>query len=1161
MKSTSLLLTALLLLAGFGQTKAEIVDLGAFAGNETTSPELPTNVYYKYSLTQQLYTPDEIDFTGKVTQVGFYNESAENVTRTIDLYLVHAGQSTFKDNNDWVKFTDNDKVFSGEVTFKSGDWTYIKLSKDFYYSKAIDTLAVVIDDNTGSYRSGGALPFKAYTTPRSSQALSYASDSNNPDATNYKNFSGTLRAVKNQILFRGSDDPYLIAPIRSDELPLNSNAAYSMSEQIYTKEEIGKGGSIKSISLYKRAVDKTVTRNIDIYLGETSEKYLPYTSSWITASKGQKVFSGNVTFADNDWTTITFTTPFDYSGEKNLFVIVDDNTGNEMAVPSYFLTYRTPATEYGQALTVSTYNDSGNLNPDTPGDGNVETIDVKNRIKLDIAEGSGSEIVEIGSGENTCDYLPAYSFYNYSLTQQIYTKSEIGSAKTLTSLSLYNAGEEKTRNMDLYLVHTDKSSFNGSTDWVGFSQADKVFSGTVTFEEDKWTAIGFNREFEYNGQDNLILVVDDNTASYSSGLKCRVFGATGQALYAYSDGTDYDADNLAEYDGTVWDEKNQIRFNEAGIDIRPASISVSAITKTSALVKWESTGSMWNLQFKKPIDEEWVVVDGLTSKSIMLNDLESGTTYLVRVQIDYGGGNVSGWIQTQFSTLNGNVIPTDLSVSVSPTAANIRWTGTSDRYLLRYRVSERDEIKDIVFFEDFEGLQDNALPEGWTAIDADIDGYNWYTKNFFSDEYDMYGKPYAIGNGCAISDSYDFETYTPLTPDNWLISPQLDLQGTLHAWIRAKDPFPDEHFAIYLSTTGKDIQDFNTVLIPESTATGTFVDYTADLSAYTGKKGYVAIRHFNVTNMYQIFVDNFGIYNTDKVPAGDWQIVETTEPEVTLTDLKKGTTYDYQITGIKEGEEDAVTDIFTFTTPLSFELVLRTDWDNHAELEENDGRCANVTISGLTLKKDGTWQTLCLPFDLNVSGSVLEGADVRPLNNAWVQDSYIILDFSKPVDYIEANTMYLIRWSGGSDIVDPTFEDVTIRMDIEQQARLDVWYSISDDSWTCYDMMSRCIYSPANGYMDSDVRIYHADGSLALAPLAPGMTVDAFSCIFELMGETSQRIKAIGLYVGDLDETITGIMALPQGESPEAVYNLAGQRLNKARKGINIKSGKKVLVK
>ena len=54
-----------------------------------------------------------------------------------------------------------------------------------------------------------------------------------------------------------------------------------------------------------------------------------------------------------------------------------------------------------------------------------------------------------------------------------------------------------------------------------------------------------------------------------------------------------------------------------------------------------------------------------------------------------------------------------------------------------------------------------------------------------------------------------------------------------------------------------------------------------------------------------------------------------------------------------------------------------------------------------------------------------------------------------------------------------------------------------------------------------------------------------------------------GIVVRNEDGTYTGINEVEASETtqPVAIYNLAGQRLNKMQKGINIINGKKVLVK
>ena len=137
--------------------------------------------------------------------------------------------------------------------------------------------------------------------------------------------------------------------------------------------------------------------------------------------------------------------------------------------------------------------------------------------------------VMIGDGgTSTSDYLPSYNYYNYSLTEQIYTSAELGGEGIITSIAFYNEGAEKTRTYDFYMKATTKSTFTGATDWITVSASDKVFSGSVTMVAGDWTTITLTTPFVYDGTSNMVLVADDNTGSYTSSphMSCRVFTAT-----------------------------------------------------------------------------------------------------------------------------------------------------------------------------------------------------------------------------------------------------------------------------------------------------------------------------------------------------------------------------------------------------------------------------------------------------------------------------------------------------------------------------------------------------------------------------------------------------------------------------------------------------------
>ena len=197
----------------------------------------------------------------------------------------------------------------------------------------------------------------------------------------------------------------------------------------------------------------------------------------------------------------------------------------------------------------------------------------------------------IGFGDATNYYLPSYSFYNYTLSQQIYTAVEIGTAGTINSIAFYNGGPDKTRYYDMYLVHTDKETFANGYDWITVSDSDRVFSGEVTMVANEWTVFDIDG-FDYDGTSNLALIMDDNTGSYTSSphMACRVFDAPSRSIRVYSDGTNYDPTNPSGYSGTIMNVKNQIMIditpNGENVCIRPATLEANDVTAHTAVLSW-----------------------------------------------------------------------------------------------------------------------------------------------------------------------------------------------------------------------------------------------------------------------------------------------------------------------------------------------------------------------------------------------------------------------------------------------------------------------------------------------------------------------------------------------------------------------------------------------
>ena len=318
-----------------------------------------------------------------------------------------------------------------------------------------------------------------------------------------------------------------------------------------------------------------------------------------------------------------------------------------------------------------------------------------------------------------------------------------------------------------------------------------------------------------------------------------------------------------------------------------------------------STGYILMIDAFKIVSEsagaEWIYVNNV-NPPVAMEGLTPGTTYEAQVQGVFDEGNSIWTDVVNFTTLPADAVPENLTITeVTATSAKAEWIGSQDTYNLRYRTAA---VLNGVN-EDFTGYETGATPTGWTLIDADGDGQNWYVWNLTLDDGTV--------QTTFSSNSY-INNYGALTPDNWAIAPQTKLgaQVSFDAW--GQDPsYADEHFQVYVSTTGTEIADF-TPISDEIVATGAQTKYTFDLGENAGKMGYIAIRHFNCTDQYILNVKNFYMDGEGDVPAGEWIVLENVTSPTVITTLKPETTYEAQVQGIVNRELTEWTPSVFFTT-------------------------------------------------------------------------------------------------------------------------------------------------------------------------------------------------------------------------------------------------------
>lgn len=168
--------------------------------------------------------------------------------------------------------------------------------------------------------------------------------------------------------------------------------------------------------------------------------------------------------------------------------------------------------------------------------------------------------------------------------------------------------------------------------------------------------------------------------------------------------------------------------------------------------------------------------------------------------------------------------------------------------------------------------------QGWTFLKGTTgtSPNNWmhctdYTPRDFTSNYGHYGS-----DGFMISESYISNSSggsgSPVTPDNFLVSPQVVLGGNIRFWAsNPNDDYGNEHFGVFVSTTNNtnansfvSVQEWTLLTEAKNTGNmrtifdGIWYEYSADLSAFNGN-GYVAIRHYNCTGQWLLCVDDISI--------------------------------------------------------------------------------------------------------------------------------------------------------------------------------------------------------------------------------------------------------------------------------------------------------------
>ena len=246
-------------------------------------------------------------------------------------------------------------------------------------------------------------------------------------------------------------------------------------------------------------------------------------------------------------------------------------------------------------------------------------------------------------------------------------------------------------------------------------------------------------------------------------------------------------------------------------------------------------------------------------------------------------------------------------------------------------------------------------------------------------------------------------------------------------------------------------------------------------------------------------------------------------------------------------------------------LALADAADNTAAIDDHASQTLAVALSGRTLYKDGSWNTLCLPFSVSTASGTLSGDGVQAMTlnttTSNLADGTLTLNFTAATT-IPAGTPFIIKWDNtGVNITNPVFMGVTVSnttndATVEGVLTFTGTYApvttpAGGDNTKLYLGAANKLYYPKKAMTIGTHRAYFqlSDGITAAEPTSPQQA----------------GVRAFVLNFGD-DEA-TGIISVHDSgfmvNGSNAWYTLDGRRLDgqPTAKGLYIHQGKKVAIK
>ena len=634
----------------------------ATIGDGTTAyNNLPSNSYYNYSYTQQLFLASEIGGPREMESVTF-DMTAHVTDRNYSIYLMHTSATS---GADWIDASGAQLVYSGTQATHVGPNTFL-FTAPFSYNGS-DNLLLVVVDMTGSYTSGNT--WKTHTAPFTASRYVYQDGSAYSISSTPS--SGTSTSSRNNVVFGAecgtstcASPVVTVSNITSDGATVTwvagyQESAWEMEYRPLSDTNWVSMGTVTSMAEVITGLNPNTAYKVRLRSVCDGGEYSTWTEVGFTTACGA---ISAPWFEDFEGYTssqlVCWETPVTYTSGSSVFPLVYRNYGeaahsggntiefkgtdNLLVLPEFTNDIHTLrmsfwATHYGSGTSAQ-----------------VGVItDLNNPTSFVLLGDAGTPGSRGGNGGGNGNYMGPFDF------------NGIQAASGRIAIRFTGSGSSAGWNLDDFtveLIPNCPSPVKTSVTVTNITSNE----ADVTWVDNDPTHNSWTVFYKAANDANWLSATSNQTTTTITGLSSE----TQYEVYVIT--------NCSVSD-SVADATQTVSFTTLVSCPAPASITFSNVTTDAADVSWVSLGSAseWELEYGLHgfAQGSGTMVNALTSQVYTIQNLSPSTQYDVYVRSLCGVGDESAWTgPVSFNTACG-------PISVATTPWSTGFEGTDDQIL------------------------------------------------------------------------------------------------------------------------------------------------------------------------------------------------------------------------------------------------------------------------------------------------------------------------------------------------------------------------------------------------------------------------------------------------------------------------------------------------